>query len=67
MPNAVLLVAGYVFMFLTVANAVYARHFAEDAPGWNITLKQWFTLGGKAEALLGTATLLLWLLAFIIP
>jgi hypothetical protein len=57
----------FFFMFLTLGWGIWKRYLAEDAPGWNITMNQWLTMGGKVGAVLGAATLLLLLLAYTIP
>jgi len=65
--NGVLFLGFFVFVVLTVLSSIYARYFAPDAPGWNITMNEWFKIDSKrGPILLGIAFLLL-ILALVIP
>jgi|GEM_PF-4309078 hypothetical protein len=55
MTQDVIVVAGLVVLFIGVARALWVRWLADDAPGWDITLREQYTIGGWIEYLLALA------------
>ena len=52
MTQDVIVVAGLVVLFIGIARAIRVRWLADDAPGWDITLREQYTIGGWVEYLL---------------
>jgi len=48
----VIAVAGLVVLFIGVARAIWVRWLADDAPGWDITLREQYTICGWVEYIL---------------
>jgi len=46
-----------VALFIGVARAIWVRWLADDAPGWDITLREQYTIGGWIEYLLALVAL----------
>ena len=59
MTQDVIVVAGLAVLFIGVARAIWVRWLADDAPGWDITLREQYTIGGWIEYLLALVALAL--------
>ena len=54
-----MIVVGLVVLFIGIARAIWVRWLADDAPGWDITLREQYTIGGWIEYLLALVALAL--------
>jgi len=52
MTQDMIVVVGLVVLFIGIARAIWVRWLADDAPGWDITLREQYTIGGWIEYLL---------------
>jgi len=59
MTQDVIVVAGLAVLFIGIARAIWVRWLADDAPGWDITLREQYTIGGWIEYLLALVALAL--------
>ena len=59
MTQDVTVVAGLAVLFIGIARAIWVRWLADDAPGWDITLREQYTIGGWIEYLLALVALAL--------
>ena len=57
MTQDVIVVGGLAVLFIGVARAIWVRWLADDAPGWDITLREQYTIGGWIEYLLALVAL----------
>ena len=49
MTQDMIVVVGLVVLFIGIARAIWVRWLADDAPGWDITLREQYTIGGWIE------------------
>ena len=59
MTQDMIVVVGLVVLFIGIARAIWVRWLADDAPGWDITLREQYTIGGWIEYLLALVALAL--------
>ena len=59
MTQGVIVIAGLAVLFIGIARAIWVRWLAHDAPGWDITLREQYTIGGWIEYLLALVALAL--------
>jgi len=59
MTQDVIVVGGLAVLFIGVALAIWVRWLADDTPGWDITLREQYIIGGWIEYLLALVALAL--------
>ena len=59
MTQDMIVVVGLAVLFIGIARAIWVRWLADDAPSWDITLREQYTIGRRIEYLLALVALAL--------